>query len=114
MNDKSLITIVEESLEEIKAENIQVIDVRNMASYTDRIVIANGRSSQHVKSIATNIASKAKEHNFKVLGIEGEVLSEWVLVDLGDVVAHIMLPETRLFYALEKLWAVEQREVAVY
>lgn len=101
-----LLEIVTAALEDLKAVGIRVIDVRGQTSITDRMVVASGTSTRHVKALAENVAVQAKHHGFAVLGVEGEQAAEWVLIDLGDIVVHVMLPETRNFYALEKLWSV--------
>ena len=77
-----------------------------MTTITDRMVIASGTSIRHVKAIADNVELVARREGFQVLGVEGAQAAEWVLIDLGDVVVHVMLPAIRKFYALEKLWAV--------
>ena len=102
--------IVIQALEDLKAENIQVLDIRKQASFTDFMIFASGRSSRHVKSIAAEVVETARLENFPALGVEGEDVGEWVLVDLGDVVVHVMLPDTREFYDLEKLWGEELTE----
>jgi len=102
--------IVMQALEDLKAENIQVLDIRKQASFTDFMIFASGRSSRHVKSIATQVVETASQAKFPALGVEGEDVGEWVLVDLGDVVVHVMLPDTREFYDLEKLWKEELTE----
>ena len=91
-------------LEEYKAENIISLDVKNKSSVTDTMIIASGRSTRHVKSISDNIIKKLKKVKIKPLGIEGYSKSEWVLIDFGDVLVHVMHPEAREFYSLEKLW----------
>jgi ribosome-associated protein len=99
-----------QALEDLKAENIHVLDVRKQASFTDFMIFASGKSSRHVKAIASEIVEASKLANLPALGVEGEDVGEWVLVDLGDVVVHIMLPDTRVFYDLEKLWSEELTE----
>ena len=101
-----LLNIVVDAIDDMKGVDVMVIDVREMTSITDRMVIASGTSSRHVKSIADNVAFVAKREGFPALGVEGAQTAEWVLIDLGDVVVHVMTPTIREFYALEKLWAV--------
>ena len=91
-------------LEEYKAENVIKLDVKDKSSVTDTMIIASGRSTRHVKSIADNIIKKLKKIKVKPLGIEGYTKSEWVLIDFGDVLVHVMHPDAREFYSLEKLW----------
>lgn len=98
--DKEISTI----LEDLKAEDIVSLNVRNKSSITDTMIIASGRSTRHVKSISDNIIKKLKKIKIKPLGIEGYSKSEWILIDFGDVLVHVMHPETREFYSLEKLW----------
>ena len=101
-----LLEIVLAALDDIKGVDCKVIDVRGLTSITDRMVIVSGTSSRHIKALADNVVLQAKQHGFPALGVEGESGSEWILVDLVDVVVHIMMPEIREFYALEKLWSV--------
>jgi len=96
--------LVVSSLEDFKAVDIQVIDVSGRNPLTERMVIASGSSTRHVKSMAENVVVNAKAKNHVPLGIEGAKEGEWVLVDLNDVIVHVMLPQTRAFYNLEKLW----------
>lgn len=104
-----LLEIVLAALDDMKGVDVRVIDVRGLTSITDRMVIVSGTSTRHVKALADNVVLHAKQHGFKPLGVEGENPAEWVLVDLADVVVHIMMPEIRDFYALEKLWSVGGR-----
>ena len=99
-----LLQLVHESLEDFKAIDIQEIDVSAHNPLTDRFVVASGSSSRHVKSMAENLVMKAKAAGCPPLGVEGQAQAEWVLVDLNDIIVHLMLPKTRAFYNLEKLW----------
>ena len=108
MQIEELKDLVIAALEELKAVDIKVLDVEGKASFTDRMIIASGTSSRHVKSVADNVVMRAKEKGVELLGMEGETTGEWILVDLGDVVVHVMQPEIRDFYNLEKLWTVEE------
>ena len=91
-------------LEDNKAEGIVMVDVKNKSSVTDLMFIASGRSTRHVKAIADNLVTKLKKSKIKPLGVEGYTKSEWILLDYGDLLVHVMHPETRDFYSLEKLW----------
>jgi ribosome-associated protein len=97
---------VDRALEDLKAKDVRTLDVRGKTSVTDFMVIASGTSSRHVKSIADEVIRQAKDIGQPPLGVEGEREGEWVLVDLGDVVVHVMLPRVREFYGLERLWTV--------
>ena len=94
------------AVEEIKAKDVVEIDVRGKTSVADHLVIVSGTSTRHVKSIADEVIKFAKKLGAMPLGVEGEREAEWVLVDLGDVIVHVMLPRVREFYALERLWTV--------
>jgi ribosome-associated protein len=94
------------ALESLKAKDVREIDVRGRTSIADLLVIASGTSARHVKSIADEVTRFAKRAGVLPLGVEGEQEGEWVLVDLGDVIVHVMLPRVREFYGLERLWAV--------
>lgn len=96
--------LVLQTLEDFKAIDIQDIDVSAQSPLTDRFVIASGSSTRHIKSMAENLVMKAKAAGFPPLGVEGQLQAEWVLVDLNDIIVHLMLPKTRAFYNLEKLW----------
>ncbi|MFG6107874.1 ribosome silencing factor [Stenotrophomonas rhizophila] len=101
-----LLECVRKATEELKAKDLVEIDVIGKSSVADYMVIASGTSSRHVKSIANEVVKFAKQLGVMPLGVEGEREAEWVLVDLGDVVVHVMLPRVREFYALERLWTV--------
>ncbi|MCG6937466.1 MAG: ribosome silencing factor [Gammaproteobacteria bacterium] len=100
--------LVINALEDLKAEDITVLDVRDKTTVTDWLVIATGSSNRHVKSIANNVVVEAKEAGKPPLGIEGENDGEWVLVDLGDIIVHVMQQQVREYYDLESLWSVAQ------
>ena len=110
LQSQNLKKLALQALEDLKAENIQVLDVRKQASFTDFMIFASGNSTRHVKSIAAEVVETTKQANMPPLGVEGEGVGEWVLVDLGDVVVHVMLPDVRVLYDLEKLWRDELGE----
>lgn len=95
------------ALEELKAHDIHVLDVRRIASFTDLMIVASGTSTRHVRSIADKVVEQCAAAGIRPLGVEGQQEAEWVLVDLNDIVVHVMLPQTRDFYNLEKLWSVD-------
>lgn len=104
---KPLQSIVEDALDDLKAKDVTVLDVRELSDVMDTLVIATGTSSRHVKSLASNVVQDAKKSGFPAIGVEGLDQGEWCLVDYGDMVVHIMQEQTRDFYELEKLWSLE-------
>lgn len=104
--------IVIEALEDVKGQDILVIDVRDKTSVTDIMILATGNTSRQVKALVNSVAVKAKENDIKPLGMEGEKHGEWALVDLGDIVVHVMQPSIRDFYNLEKLWGEDSPPLA--
>lgn len=104
MQLKSLKALVLAALDELKASDIKVLDVTGLTSVTDAMIIASGRSNRHVKSLSEKVIEQAKKAGLQPIGVEGQSDGEWVLVDLNDIVCHIMLPRVRDFYNLEKLW----------
>jgi ribosome-associated protein len=100
----ALQSIVTAALEDMKAVNIKKLDVRGLTDIADTMMIASGNSDRHVRSIAERVVEKAKAAGYRPLGVEGARDAEWVLVDLQDILVHVMLPRVREFYALEKLW----------
>ncbi|MFP4138216.1 MAG: ribosome silencing factor [Halomonas sp.] len=105
MHIDALKTLAVDALEELKAKDIVQLDVSRLTSVTDLMIIASATSSRHVTALAQRVVERAKEQGLQPRGVEGEAGTDWVLVDLGDVVVHVMLPETRQLYDLERLWA---------
>ena len=103
VSDQTLAAVLD-VLADVKAQNVLSIDVRKLTGIADYMVIASGTSSRHVKALANNVVVKYKEAGFKPIGVEGERDGEWILVDLAGVIVHVMLPATRRFYDLERLW----------
>ena len=106
---EDLKTIIIDALEDIKADDILVMDVSKLTTVTDTMIVCSARSTRQLKAIANNVDVRCKEKGFRPLGIEGDPQTGWILVDLADAVVHIMLPETREFYQLEKLWEYEPK-----
>jgi ribosome-associated protein len=104
--------VVVEALEDIKGRDILVYNTARMPSMFERVVIASGDSTRQVKALADNVQDKVKENGARVYGVEGEKSGEWVLVDLGDVVVHIMHPTVREFYNLEEVWGGREVKMA--
>ncbi|MEJ2514176.1 MAG: ribosome silencing factor [Gammaproteobacteria bacterium] len=110
MSEETLQTTVTHALEDMKARDIVVLDVSQVTSITDTMVIASGTSDRHVRSVAEAVVEKCKAQGHPPLGVEGLKDGDWVLVDLQDVVVHVMLPKVRDFYNLEKLWSAPNPE----
>ncbi|MDD0843007.1 ribosome silencing factor [Pseudomonas sp. Gutcm_11s] len=104
MQNEELVKVAIAALEDLKGQDITTIDVRGKTSVTDFMVIASGTSSRHVKSMANEVLEKVKEQGVRPIGNEGLDGGEWALLDLGDVVVHVMQVATRQFYDLERLW----------
>ena len=104
MQDEQIKNLVIDALEDIKAHNIITLDVRGRTSVTDWMVIATGTSTRHVAAVASNVEEKAKAQGLQPMGVEGRGGSDWVLIDLVDVIVHVMTEQSREFYDLERLW----------
>ena len=102
--------LVHKALADLKAEDVVELDVTNKTSVTDYIIVASGTSSRHVKSIANNVVADSKHAGMQPLGVEGEQEGEWVLVDLGDLIVHVMQKQVRDFYDIESLWKMDLSE----
>ena len=100
---------VHAALEGAKAHDIAVLDVRKISDFTDYMVIATGTSNRHVQSTSDKVVAALREHGVRTVGVEGQQTGDWVLIDFGDVVVHVMREETRDFYGLEKLWSDAKR-----
>ena len=111
MELEQLLKLVTEALEDVKAKDVITIDVRDKIDITDVMVIASGTSDRHIQALADNVVEKAKKQGATIMGVEKD--RAWTLIDLYDVVVHIMLPETREFYGLEKLWQMEMQSEQV-
>ena len=106
MNSDTLSDLVVAALEQVKGKDLVKLDVSKLTTVTDYMVVASGTSNRHVKALAEAVAEKARAAGHRPAGIEGEDGSEWVLLDLGDTLVHVMLPRVREFYNLEKLWSL--------
>ena len=112
MDIKKLQKIVIDALENVKAQDLQVYDTSHMTSMFDRIVVASGTSNRQTKALASSVRDKVKEAGGKIISIEGDGTGEWVLVDLGDMIVHIMQPTIRAYYRLEELWGEKPVKIA--
>ncbi|HEU4485026.1 MAG TPA: ribosome silencing factor [Povalibacter sp.] len=110
-----VVAVVEGALDEMKAVHVKVLDVRKLTDIADTLIIASGNSDRHVRSISDRVVERAKKAGFRPMGVEGQRDGEWVLVDLQDVIVHVMLPRVREMYRLENLWDVSaaRRDAAV-
>lgn len=97
------------ALEDAKAHDIAVLDVRKISDFTDYMVIATGTSNRHVQSTAERVVDRLREHGRRPVGVEGKQIGDWILIDFGDVVVHVMREQTRDFYNIEKLWSDAKR-----
>jgi ribosome-associated protein len=100
----SLKTVIADALADMKALEVRILDVRGLTDIADFMVIASGTSDRHVRSVAQRVVEKVKEAGYRPLGVEGQQDGDWVLIDLSEVIVHVMLPRVREFYGLEKLW----------
>ena len=105
MDTEKLLTLAKNALEDKQAADIQTLNVREFSSITDFMVIATGKTARQANALAQHVIEQAKASGYRPLGEEGRDTGEWVLIDLGDVIVHIMQPQTREFYQLEKLWS---------
>lgn len=106
MHSEELLKIAQDVLEERKGQNIVTMDVQGKTSFTDYMILVTGTSDRQLKSLCSYVEEKAKEQGFKALGTEGDLGSDWILLDLGDVIVHAMTAQAREYYQLEKLWMV--------
>lgn len=106
MQSEEVLKLAQEALEDLKAKDVSVLDVRKLTSVADYLVVASGTSGRHVSSLADSVVRSAKQAGRAPLGIEGQTAGEWVLIDLHDVIVHVMQPRVREFYKLEDLWSV--------
>ncbi len=106
LNSEQLSELVVDALDDVKGVDIVKLDVRDMTTVTDYMIVASGTSSRHVQALVDNVAEKAKAAGRRPAGVEGEDGGEWVLLDLEDALVHVMLPKVREFYNLEKLWSL--------
>jgi ribosome-associated protein len=106
MHAEQLLKIAQNVLDERKGQNIVTMDVRDKTSFTDYMILVTGTSDRQLKSLCSYIEEKVLENGFKPLGTEGDLGSDWILLDLGDVIVHAMTAQAREYYQLEKLWMV--------
>lgn len=110
---KALNDIIVEALENVKGRDITVLDVRELSDVMDTLIVVSGSTTRQVRALADSVIDDCKQAGFRPLGIEGADVGEWVLVDLGETVVHVMLPATRAFYDLERLWSLRPGDLAI-
>jgi ribosome-associated protein len=113
MNTQEILDITLDALDDLKAQNVQAFDTTALTSLFERVIICNGTSNRQTRALANHVREKVKEAGEEVLGIEGEETGEWVLVDMGSVVVHIMQPTIRDYYRLEELWGTTPVDATV-
>lgn len=111
LTTEQLEQLIIDAIDDLKGKDVKSLNLTGIASFTDHMVFASGTSNRHVKSIAQSVVDKTKQAGVTPMGVEGEDTGDWILVDLGDVVVHVMLPETREFYDIERLWADQAGQV---
>ncbi|NVK02268.1 MAG: ribosome silencing factor [Oceanospirillaceae bacterium] len=104
--DQHLLGLIEGALDDMKAKEMVVIDVRGRSTVTDYMVVASGTSKRHVAAVAQEVLDKLKAEGMQPMGVEGQDVGDWVLVDVGSVIVHVMMPDARSFYDIERLWSV--------
>jgi len=109
MRLKRMQELIYKALVDAKAQDIAMLDVSKIADFTDTMIVVSGTSTRHVQSVADKVIDSLREHGVRTIGVEGKKIGEWVLVDFGEVVVHVMHPQTRDFYNLEKLWSDGKR-----
>ncbi|WP_031432389.1 ribosome silencing factor [Methylomarinum vadi] len=114
MQAEELLKAIEKVVDERKGQNITILDVRGKTTITDYMVLVTGTSERHARSLCEYVAEKVKELGVEHPGFEGQEGSEWILLDLGDVILHVMTAQAREFYQLEKLWSIDRAEEAVH
>ncbi|MGB0732757.1 MAG: ribosome silencing factor [Pontibacterium sp.] len=112
MQIEKLISLVESVLGDMKAKDLNMLDVRGKSSVTDYMIVASGTSSRHVMAIAQEVSEQVKKAGLQPMGVEGQQVGDWVLVDLGDLVVHVMMPDARSFYDIERLWSTSAKTEA--
>ena len=107
LTDDQLLAIVDRALDDMKAKEVVKIDVRGRSSVTDFMVVASGNSKRHVSAVAQGVIDTLKSEGVRPMGVEGQAVGDWVLVDVGSIVVHVMMPDARSFYDIERLWSVD-------